>query len=65
MLLDRFAYGLPDRQALPEARITTCRCGEEILLGDEVISYEDELYCGYRCLMDGIGATEINAGMED
>lgn len=63
MHLDRFAYGLPDQQALSEVRIARCCCGEDIHLGDEVISYEDELYCSYRCLMDGIGAIEINAGM--
>lgn len=65
MDLDRFAYGLPDAQAKPAALIATCCCGEDILLGEEVVAYEDNLYCDSRCLMRGIGAVEIAAGMED
>lgn len=65
MHLDRFAYGLPDPQARPAAVVATCCCGDDIFVGDEAISHEDNLYCGYRCLMEDIGAVEVNAGMGD
>lgn len=64
-VMDRFQYGLPDPQDKPAALVGACEhCGTEILLGDEVIEYSDELFCDAKCLMNRIGAEEVCAGME-
>lgn len=66
MSLDRFAYGLPDPQEKPAAVVGNCEhCSAEIMLGDEIIEYSDELFCDTRCLMKRIGAEEKCAGLED
>lgn len=64
--MDRFAYGLPDRQEQPLVLVAKCNCGcgEDIYIGDEAIEHEGDLYIEYRCLLKGIGASWVNVGCE-
>ena len=65
MNLDRFAYGLPDPQGVPEKKVGFCNtCQSAISLGDEVIELDGDYYCDYRCLMKHLGARWVGAGME-
>jgi hypothetical protein len=63
--LDRFAYGLPDPQDVPEKRVGYCNtCQSAIFRGDEVVELDGDLYCDSKCLMRKLGARWVGAGME-
>ena len=65
--LDRFAYGLPDPQERPAARVGECtyeKCQSAIYLGDEVVELDGDLYCDAYCLMKHLGGRYVAAGME-
>ena len=64
--LDRFAYGLPDPQDVPEKKVGCCNtCQSAIMQGDEVIELDGDMYCDSVCLMRKLGARWVGAGMED
>lgn len=63
MNLDRFAYGLDDPQDYVEKLEGNCKgCGANIYTNDEVVYFEDDMFCDYICLMKSIGAYEGVAG---
>lgn len=56
MNLDRFAYGLRDRQSYQTAG--ECRhCGAELYKGCEVILFEGDLFCDTVCLSEHLVET--------
>lgn len=65
MNLDRFAYGRPDPQDVPEKKVGYCNtCQSAIMQGDEVIELDGDMYCQTSCLMRKLGARWVGAGME-
>jgi len=66
--LDRFAQGLPDRQAQPIEIAGICeneKCNELFFPGDEYLDIDGYHYCSEECALEALGARWVTAGYED